>query len=242
MDRFAISGLGATMFLLIPLFILWVRSPMHFSKTLRTIAQVAIFSVCMTVPPTSQSVAGEGYGDTPPLVPTLGRADATVDASSPTDSEARHFREGTLVEGITGRFAMVGRRWAFIPDRPLDLSRTAAGSAGAVEPESSKTTTVNSTIFGARTPSGKSVAVVTSTTRTKNHLLKQYQSLDTPITSADLPQLLVSENLMLQRVVDAVRADQADSQWTVSGEIKEFFDENVLLLKTVKRTATKHAN
>ncbi len=40
---------------------------------------------------------------------------------------------------------------------------------------------------------------------------------------------------MLQRIVEATRADANDDRWEVSGEILEFFEQNRLLIRTIQR-------
>ncbi len=215
---------------------------MHFSKSLRTVTQLAIVTVCLSVPPTSLGVAADGYGDTPSPVPSLGIGNSDREGGPVASAEARHFREGTLVEGITGRFAMVGRRWAFIPDREVPVhedAKLASPGESATTTENTTTTTVNSTVFDTKTSTGRSISIATTTSRNRNSLLKQYKPLDTPITANDLPQLLVIENITLQRVVEAVRAEQSDARWVISGEIKEFFEDNVLMLRTAKRSVAE---
>lgn len=55
----------------------------------------------------------------------------------------------------------------------------------------------------------------------------------------DLPQMLLIENLTLQRVVSAVRADSADRLWNVTGEVTEYSGENRLMLRTAQRASAR---
>ena len=48
--------------------------------------------------------------------------------------------------------------------------------------------------------------------------------------------LVLAENLMLQRVVDAVRNDSADDHWILSGVVTEFFGRNRMVIKTAQRS------
>ncbi len=51
----------------------------------------------------------------------------------------------------------------------------------------------------------------------------------------ELPQMVISENLMLQRIAEAIHVDSSDDSWTISGEIAEFFDSNRLIIVTAQR-------
>lgn len=55
-----------------------------------------------------------------------------------------------------------------------------------------------------------------------------------PATAIDFP-ILVIENLLLQRVVEAVRDDTIANDWAVTGRVTEFFGENRLILLTARR-------
>jgi hypothetical protein len=50
-----------------------------------------------------------------------------------------------------------------------------------------------------------------------------------------LEQITLQENLMLQRIVEAIQADATDDHWIVAGEITEFFNENQLLIRIAQR-------
>ena len=53
-------------------------------------------------------------------------------------------------------------------------------------------------------------------------------------TAMNFPVLVV-ENLLLQRVVEAVRDDTIADRWSVTGRLTEFFGENRLILQTARR-------
>ena len=53
--------------------------------------------------------------------------------------------------------------------------------------------------------------------------------------AGEVAHILVTENLMLQRIVEAIRADATDDRWMVSGEVSEFFNENRLTIRTAQR-------
>ncbi len=47
--------------------------------------------------------------------------------------------------------------------------------------------------------------------------------------------LVVLENLMAQRIADALQIDPTDNAWRIEGEITEFGGRNYILLKLVQR-------
>ena len=51
--------------------------------------------------------------------------------------------------------------------------------------------------------------------------------------------VLIAENLMLQRIVQAIREDELDSLWTVTGRVTEYFGENRLTILTAQRGQAK---
>ena len=53
-------------------------------------------------------------------------------------------------------------------------------------------------------------------------------------TAIGFPILMV-ENLLLQRVVEAIRDDTIADRWSVTGRVTEFFGENRLILQTARR-------
>lgn len=68
---------------------------------------------------------------------------------------------------------------------------------------------------------------------------------DTPARGSDetqlsrLPQMLVVENLTLQRMLDASPPGQTESRWIVTGEVTEFRGENRLWIRTAQRPRGK---
>ena len=51
--------------------------------------------------------------------------------------------------------------------------------------------------------------------------------------------VLIAENLMLQRIVEAIREDELDTSWEVTGKVTEYFDENRLTIITAQRAESK---
>jgi hypothetical protein len=59
-----------------------------------------------------------------------------------------------------------------------------------------------------------------------------------PAAEPSTARFVLVENLMLQRIVEAIRADSRDNSWLLSGEVTEFFQENRLLIRTAQRAAS----
>ena len=47
--------------------------------------------------------------------------------------------------------------------------------------------------------------------------------------------VLITENLMLQRIVQAIKEDELDSSWQITGRVTEYFGENRLTILTAQR-------
>ena len=52
-------------------------------------------------------------------------------------------------------------------------------------------------------------------------------------------QFLLTENLNLQRIVEAIRDDAADEKWVLTGEVSEYFGESRLTIRTAQRSNHK---
>jgi hypothetical protein len=140
--------------------------------------------------------------------------------------QGARLREGTLIPTTPGRIVLIGRRWAFIPTSPHAASSDPLASVGAW-PERPRT--VDSRSNTATLPSSyRSSLDVAANSAT---------DLGSPTAARGKPtvQMLITENLMLQRIVEAIREDAADDRWTVSGEVSEFFDQNRLIIRTAQR-------
>ncbi len=168
--------------------------------------------------------AGRGFPRSGDLTSTYGRNSSDPISSS---DAARRFREGTLIPPTIGRIAMMGRRWVFIPDE-------AAGDAAA-QTDDAATTTASSWSFQTETR-------ISPFRSTGNGVLTRTRESATTSTQAPgasrmprLPQILVVENLMLQRLVEAIREDAGDDHWSITGEITEFDGENRLILRSAKQ-------
>jgi hypothetical protein len=149
-------------------------------------------------------------------------------------SDRDHYerlREGTMIPPTAGRVVMLGRRWAFVPAnqesaKPHDLVdleapfRTSTVSFHS-KPRPTRLGAAATTIFGSSDSSGAT-------------LIRNDGAVEND-SASDLPHLILVENLMLERIVEAIRADASDDRWLLSGEVTEFFTENRLLIRTAQR-------
>lgn len=154
------------------------------------------------------------------------------------------LREGTMIPPTVGTIIQVGRRWVFAPSNPETLTPRFFESGGTMRHLSSgmiaqaRPTRLGTATDESATGSAGQVAE-TQSTREKPLPPKQSGAVPSNQTRevANEGKLIVlSENLMLQRIVEAVVADAADNRWTISGEITEFRNQNRLRIHTAQRT------
>jgi len=116
------------------------------------------------------------------------------------------LREGTVIPPTEGRVVMQGRRWVFIPNPASSQS----GERG---------------IEGSDTAAPRAETVATGGANPQRHRL-----------AWQVPQMMLTENLNLQRVAEAVAADDSDDQWILSGQVCEYFGQNCLTIRTAQRS------
>ncbi len=100
--------------MLLPLLLLWLREPLFFPRPLRWSLLLMFCLVAGHMPAAADPDLPSpiAYPDaidtdtTPPAQPELSGSD-------PPTGDRRREREGSLVRNVRGRFAEVGRRWAF---------------------------------------------------------------------------------------------------------------------------------
>lgn len=148
------------------------------------------------------------------------------------------LREGTMIPLTVGRIVLRGRRWEFV--------------SGSVEPDTEDVVAApdprNSWLISFK-PQSLDVrrrAKPETNPATTNTVDPAQQSLIRSAVDKDKerrlllpPNIVLSENLMLQRIAAAIRANPSDNRWEVSGEITEFFDENRLIIRTAQRANSK---
>lgn len=162
-------------------------------------------------------------------------ADLSLPACQGQDAKAfgkEHLlREGSRIPPTTGRIVMVGRRWAFVPiddkKKPDEVAEDELTVARAYMITESQ---LRATRLGSSgTDYGKN----------RFHAVAAPLSELTRQLPASFEQITLQENLMLQRIVSAIRADATDDHWIISGEISEFFNENLLTIRLAQR-ANRH--
>ncbi len=136
------------------------------------------------------------------------------------------LREGTRIPPTTGRIVMLGRRWAFVPVEDPTGESVANHEAAVTR----AFLLANVKARGARL--GRSG---NSTTPRRFHTAAAPMSEVTNAVPSAFQQVILQENLMLQRIVNAIRIDPTDDHWVVSGVITEFFDENRLSIQLAQR-------
>lgn len=152
------------------------------------------------------------------------------------------LREGTLVPPTIGRIELKGRRWEFVSDitraQPEDVVETTPVEHGWLVgfiPRSRALRTAPSQSKRQRTLGRQ---------RTMQKTPKPAQTLASVPARVDKPGLalptsiVLTENLMLQRIAEAIRENPSDDLWVISGEITEFFEENRLIIRTAQRSNT----
>lgn len=149
------------------------------------------------------------------------------------------LREGTLIPPTVGRIVPVGRRWGFAPTNPELLSRRYLETG--VETFQSN----SSEMISKQRPTrlGAATIMVTGRDLTRTEKPAPDTEAEAPnrteesvATNVKVQHIILAENLMLQRIVEAVIEDSADDRWTISGEISEFRNQNRLLIHTAQRT------
>ncbi len=242
--------------LLLPLLILWARNPMNFPRYLMRPLASLVATIAVAVPVVSDQIAWGAEYDSPENRMRSERH-LVSDRDDANPMRPEKMREGTLVPPTVGRFIPAGRRWMFVPDSVSDETDDIARSQTRPRPIPRNVFRSVSSHFDAPKTSQKmysgSIRVhernrlreYSASDRETDAPTRLVQTSDAAIAKSaagnpiGLPKIIAAENLMLQRIVDAIRTDGVDDRWTVSGQLTEFFDENRLLLRTAERAASQ---
>lgn len=153
------------------------------------------------------------------------------------------LREGTRIPATLGTIVALGpRRWAFVP-----------AAAPVVEPVQTVTESESVRIQvtqqgGTVTRRVDSVTLSTQVPPASDRTPGRGDAAASALQDAgksDSGQgngehiVLITENLMLQRIVQAIKEDELDSLWEVTGRVTEYFGENRLTILTAQRGQTK---
>lgn len=169
--------------------------------------------------------------------------EAPSETAVAADSQGRmlgftRLREGTLVPATVGTIVLMGpRRWAFLPaEKPKPVK-----TPESLESESLKITVTQQD----GTTTRRVDSLTLSVNATQNRFVGGQPGQAPDATNdqkakSDASQLvLITENLMLQRIVEAIREDEFDKSWEVTGKVTEYFGENRLTILTAQRAESK---
>ena len=204
--------------ILIPLLVWYSRRPDSYSLSdaKRCLVVVLLTLVLMPCDPMTEWCQAEQ----PQALPLENQGKAN-------QAERRLLREGTRISPITGRVVMLGRRWVFIPSNNQVEENAVANRDTQVM---RAYMVANAPLRGSRLGS-----------LTYANGLKRFHTVAAPLEgngaeeSIPFEQIMLQENLMLQRIVEAIRADATDDHWRVSGKVTEFFGENLLSIEIAQR-------
>jgi hypothetical protein len=167
------------------------------------------------------------------LMPNIGvmtgdLSDSACHADRPADrNEIKMLREGTRIPPTTGRIVMLGRRWVFVAATDQEIDETVAHHDADIR----RALLVTKVKYRpSRLGQSRRQMKPTKFRPTAAPI----QEMNSSVPDA-LKQILLHENLMLQRIVEAIQADPTDDHWVVSGEVTEFFNENRLSIHLAQR-------
>lgn len=234
--------------LLLPLFLWWAHSPLSIAtgRIKSILCITVVFALLLvTFAPQTRCEAEDRLQQRIPANESGLFADPRQRDKRDAMGEKKHLlREGTLIPPTKGRIAMLGRRWTFISDRE-DTQRMTEGST-VISPIR------QIDLFKASIASLQRARAVAGYSR-KTEPVQKEKPLPTQLASTkgdkttkaernefvEMGQILLSENLLLQRIVESIRADSSDDHWSVTGEISEFMGENRLLILTAQRAGAR---
>ena len=170
-------------------------------------------------------------------VPSARIANAQSEQQSVSPARPK-LREGTLIPPTVGRVVMMGRRWAFIRvsgQKPADedfVTKPLPARVGELKPRPKR-------LGMANLSSSKDYRFYAAGVRDSSEPSDGESPADDKAAEFPSRHILLAENLMLQRIVEAIRVDASDNVWSVTGEMTEFFRDNRLLLRTAQRAELK---
>lgn len=230
--------------LLMLLFLWWAHSPLRIATGLPRIAITLVVIASMlitsgTITPTC--FAEDRYDRDEGRSGTARARIAAANAAAEAENTHSVLREGTLIPPTVGRIVMLGRRWAFVPAGSEDEK---GGEVATSQHELDVFRNSYATFESNRSGSHQSTHAASKMRPTRLGHSARTAAFDLSLDMQGkaepmLPQVLLTENLMLQRIAEAIRADASDDRWTVSGEVTEFFNENRMLIRTAQRAGSK---
>ena len=224
--------------LLFPLILWWAHAPMRIANGRLRLA-VSIVAIALIVIPAGNrmqsSFADDRFGRDRSRSGVAGIGDAGDPRLENAPKDFKQLREGTLIPPTVGQIVMLGRRWAFVSEQAESKSDDDTVAAEQL---------FRASMVGFNSKPRPTRLGAQSTTAIDSNLV-QGATLVSDASNTDrsrveeMPHIIISENLMLQRIVEAIRADTSDDRWTISGEVTEYFNENRLLIRTAQRANLK---
>ena len=180
------------------------------------------------------------------------RADAIAtegnDGGSAIASTGPRRREGSLLIPTSGRIVHLSGRWVFLPDAITETTASPQSDAAAspwamVTPMTSRGSE-SMPGLGGSTDDPRSAAMRRLNYR-RNTSTGHGGSSMASVPGRRNPQngnaspshryWVLSENLMLQRVVESIRVDATDNRWTLGGRFSEFEGQNFIVVQSAVR-------
>ena len=156
----------------------------------------------------------------------------------------KRLREGARVPATLGTVVALGpRRWAFVPAAAPVLDPVQP----VLESESAKIAVTQQGGTVARRVDSVTLSTDVPATHNRGDRSRgdaaAFALQDTVSSEASENNsehiVLITENLMLQRIVQAIRKDELDSLWQITGRVTEYFGENRLTILTAQRGQAK---
>ncbi|TWT55081.1 hypothetical protein Pla22_27350 [Rubripirellula amarantea] len=245
--------------LLLPIILWWADSPFRFAfgRSRRIVCALSILAImAMGALDADNTMADDRHGyEHRGFHESLNEdAFSRKTAEEQPQAEDSVVREGTLIPPTDGRIVMLGRRWAFVPqavvgaqedDDPIaigddrlrrqDLStmewkNRALSSIARSEAASGAERTITRLRFSTGGMFGPVKVVSTRDSQREQRKIASVNEV------AEGRHWILAENLMLQRIVESIRADAQDDRWVISGKVTEFFGENRMVIRTAQRS------
>jgi len=154
------------------------------------------------------------------------------------------LREGTRVPATLGTVVALGpRRWAFVPaaapvlDPVQSVTESESVKITVTQQGGTVTRRVDSVTLSTKVPATRNGGDRSRGAAAASALQDAGSSEESENNSEHI--VLITENLMLQRIVQAIREDELDSLWQVTGRVTEYFGENRLTILTAQRGQAK---
>ena len=238
--------------LLLPVILWWADSPFRFAigRSRRIVCALSILLIAaMGTIDESGAIADDRSAYEPRGLGEALNEDAFSRRAVSDDhpSNGSVVREGTKIAPTAGRIVILGRRWAFLPAAGSSAGGNVAASdspfpsrnrwsakliSTPVHPESRLSDRTRFSSGGMFGP----IKVVKTSIESFEARQPELHLANNPDPTPEPKRWILVENLMLQRIAEAVRLDPTDDQWILAGQMTEFFGENRMVIRTAQRS------